>query len=55
MTTPITIRMPNKILKHYKDKAEKTGMPYQSLIKAAISESVCSEIAVNQEAQNAKA
>jgi predicted DNA binding CopG/RHH family protein len=45
MTEPISIRMPKILLDHYKEKAKKTGLPYQSIIKNILADDYYRELA----------
>lgn len=37
-TTPVTIRIPNRVLQVFRSQSEKTGTKYQTLINRALSE-----------------
>lgn len=39
-TTRVTIRIPTKVIKSYKERAERLDMPYQSLMKQQLAKGI---------------
>lgn len=37
---PVTIRVPESVIQHFKDMSEETGLPYQNLINLYLAECV---------------